>query len=178
MEESRVVNGTACCHAEIEVYDKKTPLLVVVDTREGNNLSLSISQLGISSDGPRFIPVNVCLQFDAATDSAIRVTLLDKLPIVVVATQKKSLYFFELHSGTHLYTHHDLDFMLSTSVDGQSILNQLAYRTLERISINEKDLIRWVRKVLNNHALASSISIRTGLPDTDVVTIDNMRTLR
>ncbi|KAG8918878.1 hypothetical protein FRC02_002063 [Tulasnella sp. 418] len=113
-----------------------------------------------------------------AGDMLWTMSVLRGLPILVIVTFQLAVYFFEVHSGAYLLSWrlqgnglvvrgHPDDTRSILTLDSRS-------REIRRISINTKDLIGYIRQVLKNDTLASSIAIRTGLPGADDIMFDVM----
>ncbi|KAG8933687.1 hypothetical protein FRC02_011415 [Tulasnella sp. 418] len=173
-DESSVVNGSAAFIVETDVYDQVKPLLIVADSIPGNKMSISVKELHSDQKDETFISVECSIELHADKDTPVQIFVFNPLPIFAVVTHRNSLYFFELHSGTLLGSHHGLDTILRSSFDSKSIICQNGDESFQRISINEKDLIGWVRRVINNDTLASAMAIRTGLTGAEDVVVNDM----
>ncbi|KAG8941562.1 hypothetical protein FRC03_004315 [Tulasnella sp. 419] len=173
--ESKVITGLAFCVTEAEVYDKKRRLLLSCNANE-ETLSVEIQQLDDIGQGDHFGKVSVNLPILEKDDAPAIIRVLEGLPVVAVITCKDIIYFFELHSGAFLYSQ---DFRPDTiwgaKDDEQSILlTSRDWNVANRISVNREDLIGYVRQVLGDDTLASSIAVRTGLPGAEDVLLNDM----
>ncbi|KAG8951794.1 hypothetical protein FRC03_012354 [Tulasnella sp. 419] len=175
--ESRVVPGIACCLAERDVYDRMTTLLFVCDASKGK-LILRIQQLDPSLPGTAFEPVDVSVDMLSVNDCPSAIQVLDSLPIVAIMTTHSMLYFFEIHSGTYLFSRNFFKEQWRVWSNADNMNSFLFHRDntskIHRVSINTDDLIGYVRQVLKNDTLSSSIAIRTGLPGADDVLFNDM----
>ncbi|KAG8957012.1 hypothetical protein FRC03_010629 [Tulasnella sp. 419] len=167
---SRMITGVACCTTEVAFYDERRTLLVVADL-EADKLILKVEQLEQSPESGPFQPVRTSVDLHVSGDCPQMVMVLQHLPIVVVSTIKGSLYFFELYFGSYLYSQSlSSEEVWCGSADDQSILVHSPNKgSIERVSVNTNDLIGFVRNVLKNDVLASSIAMRAGLPGAEDV---------
>ncbi|KAG8951793.1 hypothetical protein FRC03_012353 [Tulasnella sp. 419] len=174
--ESRIVEGMASCIAEVEVYDRKKALLISVNLGSGAKLQLSVQQVNPTEPGQPFIPVETEVDFLNQNDFPTVVYVLHPLPIVAVVTSEQYIYFFELHTGAHLYAFdpNPCETWWRQSDPRGVLIWKNAQRTIHRVSVNERDLIRYCRLVLKDDILASGIAIRTGLSGAEDVAFHEM----
>ncbi|KAG8933455.1 hypothetical protein FRC02_011833 [Tulasnella sp. 418] len=143
-------------------------------------LSLQVQSLGASPDDHQFKPVEVSYDMLRTGDTPTRVFSLDPLPVVAVITALGGAYFFEFNTGALLFSTETL----GSSSQGYPLLPQWqdgkGFHLPGRdgvstwVTVNEKDLIGWVRQVLKNDTLASLIAVRTGLPGAHDITMHDM----
>ncbi|KAG8928251.1 hypothetical protein FRC02_007190 [Tulasnella sp. 418] len=173
-DESSVIKGLATFIVETEVYDEMKSLLIVADVNHDNKLVITVDELHSDSEVAMFKSVKVLIKPHAKRDLPRQIVVLSPLPIMVISTYSNSLYFLELHTGTFLHSLHDLDDILLSPSDGQSIIHRRRDSSFQRISVNEQDLIGWVRRVVKDDILASAIAIRTGLKGAEDIVVNDM----
>ncbi|KAG8937070.1 hypothetical protein FRC02_006270, partial [Tulasnella sp. 418] len=180
-DESRILPAKACCIVETEVYDRRCALLVRADNTAGGKISLKVERISISdSEGDQFQAVNVLVDQLNPRDSPLRIFSLDPLPIVCMITALRAIYFFELHTGTLLYCveapNSDVNLfpVRFQSRGGKGFYCFDGSGVMRWVTVNQGDLIGWVRRILNNDILASGIAIRTGLSGAEDVILDEM----
>ncbi|KAG8923996.1 hypothetical protein FRC02_010765 [Tulasnella sp. 418] len=172
----RILKGLTCCLATVDVYDKQKVLLLRAGS-DNDKLWLKVEQLETVAHEQRFQPVEVSIEMLTLKDFPRTIRVLDGLPIIAINTNKRDLYFFELHTGAHLFSrsYHKGFFIWKRSDEGRSILMEADNgKQIVRVSVNELDLIGYVRQVLCDETLASSIAIRARLPGAEDVLFNDM----
>ncbi|KAG8958169.1 hypothetical protein FRC03_009391 [Tulasnella sp. 419] len=177
--ESKQFQGTVCCIGEAVVSDFRKTLLFISDANNGR-LSLTIQQLDMDASGESFQPVDISVKMLLTEDCPWMLVPLEGLPIVVVVTTNCVLYFFEIYTGGYLFSQNldgDKWSVFGDSDDARSLLlYRRSQKSIYRVSVNTDDLIGYIRRVLQDDALAASVAIRTDCRGTDSVMINDMHT--
>ncbi|KAG8917757.1 Clathrin heavy chain 2 [Tulasnella sp. 418] len=176
-DEDRTFPGLACCLHDVDVYDHRKTLLFIGNASNGK-ISLKIQQLDKSAHGQPFQTIDVSVDMLTKEDSPWLLTVIEGLPIVVLVTIHNAIYFFELHSGAFLFSRPQLEdnWVIFRPSDDRSslLLYEKEEQAVHRVSVNTEDLIGYIRQVLKNDTLASSVAIRTGLSGADDVMFHDM----
>ncbi|KAG8921687.1 hypothetical protein FRC03_010628 [Tulasnella sp. 419] len=172
---SKVVPGAACCIARIEMNGSMQSLLAIADLA-GDKLLFKVEQLGSTTTGQAFEPIDVSVELLDPADSPQLLVAFEHLPIIAVVTTNHSLYFFELHTGTYLFSQSmSPDLVWYGTSDGQSVLiHQTQKDRVYRVFVNTDDLIGYVRQILKNDSLASGLALKTGLPGAEDIIATNI----
>ncbi|KAG8957883.1 hypothetical protein FRC03_009709 [Tulasnella sp. 419] len=175
-DESRIIEGMISCIAEVKISDKEKALLVSASVTSDFKLQLCVQQVDPSDSGQPFIPVDVKVDTIEEKDYPQDIIVLHSLPIVAVVTEKSYCYFFELHTGAYLYSqaHKSYRFCPGQSAKPQILLWSHEKSDVQVLTINERDLIGYCRKVLKDDNLAEAIASRTGHRGAEDIFLDEL----
>ncbi|KAG8922607.1 hypothetical protein FRC02_011743 [Tulasnella sp. 418] len=175
-DRSKILEGMVSCIAEVEVYDKEKALLVWASVTPDFKLRLRVQQVNPDDSGQSFRDVDVKIDTIEEKDYPRDIIVLHPLPIVAVMTEKSYIYFFELNTGAYLYSQAQKSYQLCPGLSdkGELLFWSHEKSDVQVLTVNERDLIGYCRKVLKDDTLASTIAIRTGLPGAEDVVLDEM----
>jgi clathrin heavy chain len=181
---SQPLKGHAGAFAQITVQGRRAQVFCFAEMKPGSAPKLFVMELGRDpAQGPGFkiAPQDIPFPPDAAGDFPVSMQVSSKHDILFMMTKMGYLFLFDLHSGTCLFRKRvspDPVFATCPHTATNGILGITAGKgAVLSVSLNERNLVPFVRDTLKKPELALELAGRLGLPGAEKLYVERFQGL-
>lgn len=180
---SQPIEGHAAAFADLKLDGGATPThLFTFAVRSANGAKLHVVEIDHQANNPVFTKkaVDVFFPPEAQNDFPVAMQVSKRYSIIFLVTKFGFIHLYDLETGTCIYMNRisgDTIFVTTEHEATSGIIGVNRKGQVLSVSVEENNIIPYIRSTLNNTDLAIKLASRAGLPGADEIYVSRFNEL-